>query len=603
MLVSAFHLPLTPAKNSFLSCKTSRPAFSAAFVQRATVSKRCRRPSRQSLSSRSIRANEDSPFSEENLQFFWDNSPFRPNDVVSGKYTIKNVLGRGSNGITFEAALSGKSSSSIVALKALSFKAMNNWKALDLFQREARTLRSLSHPAIPDYIDSFEVDQEGDRIFVLVQRKAPGVSLQHLLDSGYRFTTEQVKTVFRKLLEVLQYLASLNPPVLHRDVKPSNVILDLGKFKEPQVSLVDFGGVNTGTAGGTFSGSLGSTMVGTFGYMAPEQFSGAADVRSDLYAAAATVLYMLTGRPPSSIPQNRLKIDVESVVPQRERKKLGAVYTVMSKLLEPAPEDRYDTAEESLDALLSRRSHPISREASVSNSATGESTTRGGGSLLSSEEALSLQQALANIHSATSGSSTRPLEMFTEWAGRQIRRRKPSGSRVVLERDRANRLLQVAVPPKGFSGDSLSKGAFAMAWTGFTAFWTVGVLTGGAPAVFSLFSIPFWAAGLRMAKSTAEDVAGVTNFVASFGSGEKEVFYFALSSKSAFGQERFMEGDARDLSQATIETKMYVNGQPITELVLEEGTRRHAFGRSLDEVEKEWLRDEINDFILCRNRR
>lgn len=485
--------------------------------------------------------------------------------------------------------LGDETSSSRVALKALSFRAMSNWKSLELFEREAAALRTLSHPAIPRYIDFVEVDLAGDRIFILAQRKAPGSSLQDLLDEGRRFTTEQLSSVFRQLLEVLNYLASLNPPVLHRDVKPGNVILDL-RGVEPRLSLVDFGGVN---AGGR-NGALGSTMVGTFGYMAPEQFGGAGDVRSDLYAAAATVLYMLTGRAPASLPQKRLKLDVESVIPSRERLKLGNVYTVMVKLLEPAPEDRYDSAREALDALLSRR-----------DSTRGELAVDGGkgselleyGSSLSKEEAASLARAFANIGTAQEKSRSGPLEMLTGWAGKRMRKRKPAGSRVVVDRDKSNRLLRVTIPPKGLSGEAVSKGAFALAWTGFTAFWTVGVLTGGAPLFFSLFSIPFWAAGVRLAKSAVDQVSELTSLVISFGGGEKEVFFFGLSSRGAFGRQYFAEGDARDLDQAMVDTEMYVNGQPVTELILQEGTRRYVLGKGLDQVEQEWLRDEINDFL------
>lgn len=561
------------------------------FLTSPTPSKRPRASSVCESQRRCIRAltypsNSQSP---------WPNSPFQPGDIVASRYRITDILGRGANGITYEAqALDGSASASRVALKALSFKAMGNWKSLELFEREAAALRTLSHPAIPRYIDFVEVDLAADRVYVLVQRKAPGISLQALLDEGRRFTTEQVAAVFRQLLEVLDYLASLNPPVLHRDVKPGNVILDF-KSGEAKLSLVDFGGVNAGDR----TGSLGSTMVGTFGYMAPEQYGGTGDVRSDLYAAAATVLYMLSGRAPASLPQKRLKMDVESVIPERERLKLGNVYTVMVKLLQPAPEDRYDSPREALDALLSRRD--TRRDDAEIGGGIGNELLKYGTSL-SPEEAASLSRAFATIGTPRDTSKGGAFEALTGWAGRRMRRRKPAGSRVMVDRDRSNRLLRVSIPPQGLSGGAVSKGVFAVAWTGFTAFWTVGVLTGGAPFFFSLFSIPFWAAGVQMAKSTVDQVSGLTSLVISFGGGEKEVFYFGLSSKGAFGRQGFVEGDARDLDQVMVDTEMYVNGRPVTELALQEGTRRYSLGKGLDIVEQEWLRDEINDFLQPKRR-
>lgn len=366
-------------------------------------------------------------------------------------------------------------------------------------------------------------------------------------------------------------------------MKPANVILQLNP--PLSLSLVDFGGV------GGVPGSLGSTMVGTFGYMAPEQFGGGTDVRSDMYSAAATMLCMLTGSAPSSLPQKRLKIDLESIIPSRERLKLGNVYTVMAKLLQPAPEDRYDSPRDALDALEVTEE---TRQAEKQSSSLGI--------LLSEEERRSLERAFASIEEGYErrNEGGGPLGMLTGWGRRKLRRRKPAGSRVMLERDRGNRLLKIMIPAKGFSGNALSKGAFAVAWTGFTAFWTVGILTGGAPVVFSLFSLPFWAAGVQMARSTADEVMGCVTLIVSFGGGEKEVFYFGLSTQRALGNSDVVEGDSRDLDYAAIETEMYVNGEPVTELVLREGTRRQVLGKGLDLVEQEWLRDEINDFLESR---
>ena len=499
----------------------------------------------------------------------WDQGPslFAPNERVNS-YRIVRLLGRGSNGITYEAV--SPNHGEPLALKALPLSALATWKALDLFQREARTLKTLSHPLIPAYVDFFKLERQDDTVFVLVQKKASGSSIQQLVTDGNRFSTEQVKLVFTKLLEVLTYLASLNPPVLHRDIKPSNVIFDL---ETNQVSLVDFGGVNTGAPG--------STLVGTFGYMSPEQFSGSGDVRSDLYAVAATVLYMITGQSPAVLPQKRLKIDIEEVLPPRERLKLGSIYSVMAKLLEPAPEDRYESPDIALSALI--------------NADTGEEKTWTS-STLTPDESASLVQAFRDMTPAKNGAFKR----ISGWA--RGKKRKPVGSRVVLERDDDNRLLRISVPPRGISGEAISQGAFAVVWTGFTAFWTFGVISSGAPLLFSFFSLPFWAAGAKMARATFDDVVGGNTLVLSYGGGERNVYYFGLSTTGAFGREEVIEGDSRDLGGAALETSMVVNGVPITELVISEGTRKHVFGKGLEAIEQEWLRDEINEFLSSRRR-
>ncbi|KAI0563968.1 Serine/threonine protein kinase [Gracilaria domingensis] len=514
-------------------------------------------------------------------------SSFEREDIIND-YRIVDVIGRGTTGLTYEVvATKGPYRSQRLAFKALTVRSLTNWKTLDLFQREARTLKSLSHPSIPKYVDFFEYETDSDTAYILVQKKAKGTPLQTLIDEGYRFATEQVKLTFVRLLEVLSYLASLNPPVLHCDVKPANIIVDLSN-SDVALSLVDFGGVRTGIT------SPGSTLVGTYGFMAPEQFTGLADVRSDMYAAAATILCMLTAQLPSALPQKRLKIDLESVIPKREQAKLGTIYSVMAKLLEPAPEDRFDSPSEALAALNGVHTDRESSLHTVPNLLKANST-------LSPEDTYSLEEALATMNTGEPKSNA--LKMLSLLTGRRVRRRKPAGSRIALERDRDNKMLLVSIPPKGVSSEALSRGAFTVAWTGFTAFWTLGVLTGGAPIVFSLFSLPFWAAGYRFARSTADEITGSTDIVISFGAGDRKVFYFGMASKSALGRGIFVEGDSRDLDRAAMETEMYVNGRPLAELVLNEGTRRHVFGDALDPVEQEWLRDEINDFISSQNGR
>jgi eukaryotic-like serine/threonine-protein kinase len=522
-----------------------------------------------------------------------------------------------------------------VVLKALALRGMGSWKKLDLFQREGSALKSLSHPAIPEYVDSFEVDSGGDRVFVLVQKKAGGASLQELLDTGFRFTVPQVHSLFRQLLAVLQYLGALNPPVLHRDVKPANVIVNVRRSDDVSLSLVDFGAVNSGVSRSGRGGgaSFASTMVGTFGYMPPEAFGGGADVRSDLYAAGATMLFAVSGRSPSDVPQRRLKMDLESILPRPQRAELGNTYTVMRKLLEPAPEDRYRTAQEALDALTSRaRLHDEPTSASSRMAGHVKPSGRARGRLSASPGASNFGAFDSAFDSAfddgrgngdgfysfdsddddfdgvrRGGAAARVQSIVSKTLGGGAAAatkplRRPAGSRVVIERDPDCRLLRIYIPPKGLTAQTASTGAFAVAWTGFVGFWTAGVVTGGAPIAFGLFSLPFWYAGLRMGKRVVDDVRSTTELVMSAGGGEKEVFFFSLRVAGALGDVRDAEGDSRDLDGASVAVEAHQSSQPVTSVVLREGVRRHTFGEDLDVVEQEWLCGEINSFLTAKPR-
>ncbi len=139
-----------------------------------------------------------------------------------------------------------------------------------------------------------------------------------------------MKEIALQLLDILGYLGSLRPPVIHRDLKPDNILID--KENGNKISLVDFGGVQAAAAN---INSFNSTVIGTFGYMAPEQFGGTAAPASDLYGLGATLLYLLSGQHPNQFPQTRLKIEFGELVTVTE-----SMRDVLDGLLEPAAEDR-----------------------------------------------------------------------------------------------------------------------------------------------------------------------------------------------------------------------------------------------------------------------
>jgi ankyrin repeat protein len=219
---------------------------------------------------------------------------------------------------------------------------MGDWKVLELFEREARILEQLNHPAIPRYLDYFEVDTPEDRAFYIAQELAEGKSLADLVEIGWRTNEDGVRRIATQILEILVYLHSLKPPVVHRDIKPQNLICG----KDGKIFLVDFGAVQD-----TYRTTLakGSTIVGTYGYMAPEQFRGQAVPATDLYGLGATVLFLLTHRSPSDLPQERLKISFRSRIQVSE-----GFADWLEKMLEPDVEDRFPSAKEALAALQGR---------------------------------------------------------------------------------------------------------------------------------------------------------------------------------------------------------------------------------------------------------
>ncbi len=195
-----------------------------------------------------------------------------------------------------------------VVVKLLSFSSDFNWEDLKLFQREVETLKSLSHPAIPQYLDSFEIDTPSRKGFALVQTYIEAKSLQEHLSDGRTFSESEVKQLATALLDILAYLHQRQPPVIHRDIKPSNILLNNRSGNSVgEVYLVDFGAVQTLA---TQQGKT-VTVVGTYGYMPPEQFGGRAVPASDLYGLGATLIALITKQHPADLPQQDLQIEFE----------------------------------------------------------------------------------------------------------------------------------------------------------------------------------------------------------------------------------------------------------------------------------------------------
>ncbi|MEO0867498.1 MAG: serine/threonine-protein kinase [Cyanobacteria bacterium J06642_11] len=230
-----------------------------------------------------------------------------------------------------------------VVIKLLRFGPDFEWEHLKLFQREAAILESLNHPAIPQYLDSFEIDAAEYQGFALVQTYIDAFSLEEHLRQGRAFSRADILEIAEQLLTILNYLHSHNPAIVHRDIKPSNVLLrDRTAHSAGTVHLVDFGSVQNLVAieGGTI------TVVGTYGYMPPEQFGGRAVPASDLYSLGATIIYLLTGVHPADLPQKNLRIHFEETVSVDE-----PLRRWLQTMIEPALDKRFDSASHALEAL------------------------------------------------------------------------------------------------------------------------------------------------------------------------------------------------------------------------------------------------------------
>jgi serine/threonine protein kinase len=229
-------------------------------------------------------------------------------EVLGDKYLVQTQLGKKAGRRTFLAEDS--TTQDLVIIKFLAFSSDFEWDDLKLFEREAETLKTLNHPAIPRYLDYFEVNSGNVKGFALVQTYIPAQTLEQYIQGGRSFTQNEVIEVAKSILEILIYLHQRNPPVIHRDVKPSNILLGDRSGNSPgKVYLIDFGSVQTVAA----NEGATRTVVGTYGYMPPEQFGGRTVPASDLYGLGATLIYMVTGSHPADLPEVDGRIQFEEL--------------------------------------------------------------------------------------------------------------------------------------------------------------------------------------------------------------------------------------------------------------------------------------------------
>ena len=214
-----------------------------------------------------------------------------PETVLQSRYRIVRLLGQGGMGAVYEAI--DQRLETTVALKETMFA---DERLRKQFEREAKLLAGMHHPALPRVSDHFS---EGEGQF-LVMQFIPGYDLSQMMARKQGpFLPDQVLTWGDQLLDALDYLHTQDPQIIHRDIKPQNLKLT----GRGQIILLDFG-LAKGQSGGL---SVVTTSASIYGYTpnyAPlEQIQGmGTDARSDIYALSATLYHLMTGvKPPDAL--------------------------------------------------------------------------------------------------------------------------------------------------------------------------------------------------------------------------------------------------------------------------------------------------------------
>ncbi len=205
--------------------------------------------------------------------------------------------------------------------------------ALECFEREARILKSIDHNQIVKLIDFFVEDHRA----YLVLEHIEGSTLAKLVAENGPFSEELVRELAKQMCTILSYLHRMEPPVVHRDFTPENLILG----SDGLLKLIDF------NVARQLESSTTGSVVGKPAYLPPEQFRGQSVCQSDIYSMGATLSFILTGKQPEPISVSHPKIESNSISQKLDQ--------IVAKATAINVKDRYYHCEEILLDLLERK--------------------------------------------------------------------------------------------------------------------------------------------------------------------------------------------------------------------------------------------------------
>lgn len=254
--------------------------------------------------------------------------------VIDGKYKILNVVGKGGMSVVYLAM--NERANKQWAIKEVRKDGMQSFEVVKQnLVAETDLLKKLNHPHLPSIIDVIDCDDT----FLIVMDYIEGNPLSKALETSGAQNQDDVIEWAKQLCDVLGYLHSRKPPIIYRDMKPSNVMLK----PDGNVMLIDFGTAREFK----YSSVADTTCLGTQGYAAPEQFGGhgQTDARTDIYCLGATMYHLVTGHNPATSPYEMYPIR------QWNPMLSSGLEEIILKCTQRNPEDRYQSCAELLYAL------------------------------------------------------------------------------------------------------------------------------------------------------------------------------------------------------------------------------------------------------------
>ena len=263
-----------------------------------------------------------------------------------GRYQIRGVLGKGAMGLVYDGL--DPNLNRRVAIKTILTSKLDKETARLYslrFQREVRAVARLNHRNI---VQVYDFGNEGDLAYIVMEY-IQGRELKDFFDANERFTLDKAFKLMIELLDALDFAHEAG--IIHRDVKPGNVMIDAGG----RAKLTDFGVARVAEPGTQAEATRLGAMVGTPSYMSPEQVQGQTiDRRTDVFSAGIVFYEFLTGKKPFEGTQFVLQkkiVEDDPAWPSTLAEVPPELDRVVARALAKEPEKRYQSARKFADAL------------------------------------------------------------------------------------------------------------------------------------------------------------------------------------------------------------------------------------------------------------
>ena len=268
-----------------------------------------------------------------------------PGTILYSRYEIVRRIGGGGMGAVYLARDRnlGDQPRAVKEMIQSNIDESQHEKAINDFKRESMLLASLEHPSIPTIYDYF-YDEDAGRFYLVMKYISGGDFLARLRNApGGRIDEKTVADWACQVADVLEYLHRRPTPIIYRDLKPANLMIDGASGR---VMLIDFG-----IARWVTTQEKGVTAVGTMGYAPPELFSGKVEPRSDIYSLGATMFHLLTGSDPQDNPLLIFDFNKNPRPRQLAPSLSNEMEAILMRAVGYKPEDRFRSAAELRDTL------------------------------------------------------------------------------------------------------------------------------------------------------------------------------------------------------------------------------------------------------------